>query len=190
MDRIRGIIFDLDGVIVSTDDCHYKAWKRLADEEDICFDHRINERLRGVSRRASLDIILENSGRPYSDGEKDSLAERKNRYYRELIQSLSEKDILPGIKGLLDYYRSQGLKLAIGSSSKNAPLILDRIKLHDSFDAVIDGNALEKSKPDPEVFLKGARALSLTPQECLVYEDADAGVEAARRGGFPVIRVG
>lgn len=187
--QIQGIIFDLDGVIVSTDECHYSSWKRVADEEGIHFNREINNRLRGVSRMESLEILLEKSDSEYTQEEKIQLTERKNGYYRELIQELSPGDILPGINNLLHYYREKGFKLAIASSSKNAPMILQKIGLSDFFDAVVDGNCITRSKPDPEVFLKAAEALGLKPENCLVVEDADAGVEAALRGNMNVMKV-
>ena len=155
-DRILGVIFDLDGVIVSTDNCHYLAWKRMADEEGIYFDRTINERLRGVSRMESLEIILERAQRPYTDDEKQAMAARKNAYYVELIGSLTRADILPGALDTLSYLKGRGVKVAIGSSSKNTPIILRQIGLENAFDAVADGNAITHSKPDPEVFVLAA----------------------------------
>lgn len=187
---IRGVIFDLDGVIVTTDDCHYRAWKRMADEEGIYFDRQINERLRGVSRMESLGIILERAQRAYSEEEKQSLATRKNAYYVDLIGSLTEADILPGALETLRHLKQRGIKVAIGSSSKNTPIILRQVGLTDAFDAVADGNGITHSKPDPEVFLLAARLLGLPPAKCLVVEDADAGVEAAVAGGMRALGVG
>ncbi|MDH7602045.1 MAG: beta-phosphoglucomutase [Armatimonadota bacterium] len=184
------VIFDLDGVIVSTDDCHYRAWKRLADEECIPFDAEINNRLRGVSRMESLEIILEKSPRVYSDDQKQVLAERKNGYYRELLQSLSPSDVLPGALELITALKERGFRVAIGSSSRNCPIILERIGLKSVFDVVVDGNCISRSKPDPEVFMKAAEKLGIPPKRCVVIEDAEAGVEAAARAGMPVIAVG
>lgn len=189
-ERILGAIFDLDGVIVSTDDCHYQAWKRMADEEAIPFDRAINQRLRGVSRMESLDIILERAGRAYSDKEKAEMAQRKNAYYVELIGSLTNRDILPGALDALKALKGLGVKIAIGSSSRNTPLILKQIGLEAAFDAVADGNGITRSKPDPEVFLLAARLLGLKPENCLVVEDADAGIEAALAGGMRALGVG
>lgn len=187
---IKAVIFDLDGVIVSTDDCHYKAWKKMADEEGIYFDRTINDRLRGVSRMASLETVLERSAKKYTDNEKLRLAERKNEYYKELIKELAPNDILSGAKELLEALRAKGIKLAIGSSSKNTPIILERIGLGDYFDAVSDGNNIVNSKPNPEVFLKAAQMLGIRPSECIVVEDADAGIEAAKAGGMYAAAVG
>lgn len=188
--EIRGVIFDLDGVIVSTDNCHYLAWKRMADEEGIPFDRTINERLRGVSRMESLAIILEKAQKSYSDEEKQALAARKNGYYVELIGELTAQDILPGALETLELLKEHGIKIAIGSSSRNTPVILEHIGLSEEFDAVADGNAIKNSKPDPEVFLLAAQMLELDPAGCLVVEDADAGVQAALAGGMRVLGVG
>jgi beta-phosphoglucomutase len=186
----RAIIFDLDGVIVSTDNCHYQAWKKLADEEGIYFDEEINQRLRGVSRMDSLEIILERANRNYSIAEKNEMAERKNNYYRDLIRKLTPDHILPGVMRVLNGLKNNEIKIAIGSSSKNTSLILEKIGLDDFFDAVADGNDIAKSKPDPEVFLIAAEKLGVPPEKCLVVEDANAGVEAALTGGMAVLGVG
>ncbi|MGE5559148.1 MAG: beta-phosphoglucomutase [Bacillota bacterium] len=190
MNKIKAVIFDLDGVIVTTDECHYKAWRKLADEEGIYFDRGINERLRGVSRMDSLEILLEKSPREYSREEKELLAERKNGYYREYIGSLTPADILPGMMEIFHELRRKGLKIAVGSSSKNAATILNRIGLAKFFDCVVDGSHIVKSKPDPEIFLKIAFYLKIPPENCLVVEDADAGIEAALAGGMQAAAVG
>ncbi len=189
-EQILGVIFDLDGVIVSTDNCHYQAWKRMADEEGIPFDRKINERLRGVSRMESLAIILEKAVKEYTEEEKQAMAARKNGYYVELIGSLTDNDILPGAMDTLKRLKEKNIKIAIGSSSRNTPIILRQIGLTDTFDAVADGNAIRNSKPDPEVFLLAAKLLKLDPANCLVVEDADAGVQAALAGGMRVLGVG
>ena len=186
---IKAVLFDLDGVIVSTDGCHYRAWKRMADEEGIYFDEKINDRLRGVSRMASLEIVLERASRSYTEEEKVALAARKNDYYRDLIRELTPSDILPGAMENLNELKENGILVAVGSSSKNTPLILRRIGLDAFFDAVSDGNNISRSKPDPEVFLKAAEMLGTDPAECLVVEDADAGIEAGRRGGMKTLSV-
>lgn len=188
--KIKAVIFDLDGVIVSTDDCHYRAWKQMAEEEGIYFDKKINDRLRGVSRAASLEIVLERSEKTYSEQEKQGLAERKNNYYKEMIKELTPSDILSGAKELLEELKTRGIKVAIGSSSKNAPMILKQIGLENYFDAVSDGNNIVNSKPNPEVFVKAAQMLGLAPGDCMVVEDADAGIEAAKAGGMIVAAVG
>ena len=187
---MKAFIFDLDGVIVSTDSLHYRAWKALADSEGIYFDEEINNRLRGVSRMESLEIILERATRTYTDEEKVAMAEKKNGIYRELLQVLTPSDRLEGVTETLDALRAQGYKLAIGSSSKNTPIILEKIGYSGYFDAISDGNNIKNSKPDPEVFLKAAEFLQLQPSECFVVEDAEAGITAAKAGGFTAIGIG
>lgn len=188
--RYQGIIFDLDGVICSTDEYHYQAWKALADRLGIPFDRERNNLLRGVSRMESLAIILEKSGRAYSEEEKAAFAAEKNGLYRQLLGRMSTADLSDEVRVTLDTLRARGLKLAIGSSSKNTPFILERIGLADFFDAVADGNGITHSKPHPEVFLKAAELLGLPPVHCLVVEDAHAGVEAACAGGFDCAAMG
>lgn len=188
--KYKGIIFDLDGVICFTDQYHYQAWKMLADEIGVYFDQIINNRLRGVSRMESLDIILESAGRVYSDSEKQALAEKKNRLYIEFLQKMSPADLKNEVKETLEKLRKAGYKLAIGSSSKNAKLILERLGLSTFFDAVSDGTNIMHSKPDPEVFIKAAEYLKLDPKECLVVEDALAGISAAVLGGFDSAGIG
>jgi len=186
----KGVIFDLDGVICSTDEYHYLAWKAMADSIGVEFDRTINNRLRGVSRMASLDIILEKSDVKFSISEKEVLAEDKNELYRKYLTQMSSKDLSDDVKTTLDALRADGLRLAIGSSSKNTPFILERIGLTGFFDAVSDGNNITHSKPDPEVFLKAAQFLGLEPKDCLVVEDAVSGAEAGHAGGFRVACVG
>lgn len=186
----KGVIFDLDGVICFTDEYHYLAWKAMADSIHVVFDRTINNRLRGVSRMASLDIILEKSTVSYTKEEKSALAARKNERYREYLKQMSPKDLSDAVKSTLDALRANGHRLAIGSSSRNTPLILQRIGLDGFFDAVSDGNNITHSKPNPEVFLKAAQLLGLEPKDCLVVEDAVSGAEAGHRGGFRVACVG
>lgn len=181
---MKAVIFDLDGVICFTDHYHYLAWKELADEIGVYFDETINNRLRGVSRMDSLDIILEQADREYTLEEKEKMAEKKNASYVRLLEQMSTDDLSEEVKSTLDALRAKGLKLAIGSSSKNTKKILNRIGLGNYFDAVSDGTNITHSKPDPEVFLKAAEYLSEKPADCLVVEDAFAGVEAAVRGHF------
>ena len=188
--RYQGIIFDLDGVLCSTDEYHYLAWKELADRLGIPFDRERNNLLRGISRMASLDIILEKASRLYSPEEKQALAEEKNRRYRALLYQMSPKDLSEDVRLTLPALRQAGLLLAVGSSSKNAPLILERLGLDRFFDAITDGNQIHSSKPDPEVFLLAAEKLGLPPSACLVVEDAHAGVEAAAAGGFDCAAMG
>lgn len=187
---VRGVIFDLDGVLVSTDEFHYQAWAEMAGREGIPFTREDNHRLRGVARMASLEIILERATRPYTMGEKSMLAETKNARYRELLATLTPNDILPGARELLIQLRSRGVKTAVGSSSRNAREIISRLKLGPLLDEVVDGTDISRSKPDPEVFVLAAKRLGLSPAECVVVEDAESGVEAGIRGGFRVLAVG
>ncbi len=188
--QYQGVIFDLDGVICSTDEYHYRAWKALADRLKIPFDRAINNRLRGVSRLDSLEIMLEKAREAYSPAQKEDFAEEKNRLYRQLLQNMSKADLSDDAADTLSRLRAAGLKLAIGSSSKNTPFILTQIGLDGFFDAVADGSCISRAKPDPEVFLKAAEALRLRPDSCLVVEDAKAGVEAAVHGGFACAAMG
>ncbi len=188
---MKGIIFDLDGVICFTDEYHYLAWKALADRLGIEFDRQINNRLRGVSRMASLEIILEKwRGEPFTQEQKDAFAAEKNEIYRKSLGNMTPADLAPETKAALVELRNRGYKLAIGSSSKNTPFILGQIGLAGFFDAVSDGNNITRSKPDPEVFLKAAEFLNLEPNHCLVVEDAVSGAEAGHAGGFKVACVG
>jgi beta-phosphoglucomutase len=187
---IKGVIFDLDGVIVSTDKLHYKAWKRMAEKEHIYFDEIINHRLRGVSRMTSLEIILEKSEKSYSDKEKNELAKYKNDYYVKLLEVLSKNDILPGIMQIIYSLKEKNIKVAIGSSSRNAKKILKNIDLLDEFEAISDGTNISKSKPDPEVFLKAAEMLKIKPADSAVVEDALSGIEAAKNAGMLAFATG
>ena len=184
------MIFDLDGVICSTDQYHYQAWKAVADELNIPFDETVNHRLRGVSRMESFEIILEKYDAEMSREEKVSWTEKKNTIYKELLKKYESGGPLRRGKNHFGYAEAQGLLLAIGSSSKNAGFILKQIGLGDYFDAVSDGNNITKSKPDPEVFLKAAKYLGKEPKDCLVVEDAKAGVQAAKAGGMDCAAVG
>ncbi|MDD4297310.1 MAG: beta-phosphoglucomutase, partial [Ruminiclostridium sp.] len=175
---VEAVIFDLDGVIVSTDENHYRAWKRLADDEGIYFDRKINERLRGVGRMGCLEIILEKATRDYTIDEKTKLTDRKNNYYRESLDGLSEEDVLPGVMEWLNYLKQRKISVAIGSSSKNTNYILSKIRLSDNFDAVVGGGDVTKSKPEPDIFLLAAEKLNKKPSNCLVVEDAVSGLEA------------
>ena len=186
----KGVIFDLDGVICFTDELHYLAWKALADRLNIYFDREINNRMRGVSRMDSLDILLERADREYSVVEKVAFAAEMNAIYADSLRQMSEKDVSDDVRNTLKTLKERGVRIAVGSSSKNAPLILERIGLDEMFDAVSDGNGLEKSKPDPEVFLKAAERLGLSPAECLVVEDALSGIDAGVAGGFATAGIG
>lgn len=182
--RYEGVIFDLDGVICFTDKYHYQAWKAVADEIGVYFDETINNRLRGVSRMDSLEIILERAERAYTPEEKEALAEKKNDLYRRLLGNMSPADLSGEVKRTMDALRAAGIRLAIGSSSKNTKFILERIGLSGYFDAISDGTNIQRSKPDPQVFQMAAEFLGLEPGCCLVVEDAEAGIRAARAGGF------
>ncbi|MBU3190393.1 beta-phosphoglucomutase [Clostridium bowmanii] len=190
MHNIKGFIFDLDGVLVDTAKYHYLAWRRLAEELNIDFSLRDNERLKGVSRMQSLEIILEIGNITLNDATKIELAQKKNNWYVEYISKLTPEDILPGVIGFLESVRDNGIKVALGSASKNSMLILDKLNLTNYFDAIIDGTKVSKAKPNPEVFLKGAEALNLLPNQCIVFEDAEAGVEAAINAGMYCIGIG
>jgi beta-phosphoglucomutase len=190
MKKYRGVVFDLDGVIVFTDHYHYLAWKKMADEEGIYFDEKINDRLRGVSRMASLDIILERSTRTYSSEEKEEMAARKNNYYKEYLKMMKPSDVRPETRKCLKELRKRGYKLVIGSSSKNTKFILKQVEIENLFDAVSDGTNITKSKPDPEVFLKAAEFIGEKPSDLVVMEDAYAGIDAGASGGFDTIAIG
>ena len=187
---MKAFIFDLDGVLVSTDKYHYQAWKKIADKEGIYFDEKINDRLRGVSRMDSLEIILERAEKQYTEEEKLALATEKNDLYRDLLKNLTPADRLAGVTETLEKLKEKGYLLAIGSSSRNTPVILSKIGYDGYFDAVSDGNNITKSKPDPEVFEKAAEMLSLPAKECFVVEDSLAGIDAAKSGGFKAIGIG
>lgn len=189
MRKYDAVIFDLDGVICSTDEYHYLAWKELADSLALPFDRQYNNKLRGVSRLESLNLILALGERQYSDEEKQAMAQKKNDTYRRLLEEMSPADVSDDVLSTLNELKRK-YPLAIGSSSRNTKFILSRIGLADFFDAVIDGNDISASKPDPEVFLKAADALSQRPSSCLVVEDAAAGIEAAVRGGFDSAGIG
>ena len=189
--KFKAIIFDLDGVICSTDEYHYWAWKKMSDGLGVPFNREINNRLRGVSRMDCLEIILEKyHGPALSDGQKAALAQQKNDMYRESLKEMSPGDLSPEVKETLDALRALGLKLAIGSSSKNTPFILGQLGLKDYFDAVSDGNNITRSKPDPQVFVMAADMLGIAPENCLVVEDAVSGAEAGHAGGMKVACLG
>ena len=185
---IRGFIFDLDGVLTDTAEYHFRGWKRLADEEGLSFTREDNEALRGIPRRGSLMLILKR--RAYPEEKILEMMDRKNRYYLEFIREISPKDLLPGARELLEEIRQAGLKSALGSASKNAPDVIRRLGIAELLDAVSDGSSVEKQKPAPDLFLHAAGQLNLAPDECVVVEDAAAGIEAALAGGFRTIGLG
>lgn len=188
--NIKACLFDLDGVIVDTAKYHYIAWRELAEELGFEFTEHDNERLKGVSRMASLEILLEIGNITLSDDKKLEMATRKNDRYVSYITNMQPDEILPGAKEFLEACRRAGIKTALGSASKNALTILDRLGLTPLFDAIIDGNLVSKAKPDPEVFLKGAEAVHVKPTECVVFEDAEAGVDAALAAGMKCVGIG
>ncbi len=185
---IKGFIFDLDGVLTDTAEYHYQGWKRLADEEGIPFSRQDNEALRGVSRRESLVRMLK--GRSLPESKMEELMERKNRYYQESLRNISPADLLPGAKELLEEIRRAGLKTAIGSASKNARDVIARLGIGDLIDAIADGYSVTRQKPAPDLFLFAARELGLQPEQCVVVEDAEAGIQAAKAGGFHTVGLG
>ena len=188
--EIKACLFDLDGVVVDTARYHYLAWKKIADDLGFSFSLHDNERLKGVSRMESLDILLEIGKIKVDLKTKEELAATKNSLYVSYIQKMTPDEILPGVIRFLDELHNSGMLIALGSASKNAMSILDKINISQKFDAIIDGNKVSKAKPDPEVFLKGAIELGINPQYCLVFEDAQAGIDAARNGGMHIIGIG
>lgn len=188
---MKAFIFDLDGVIVFTDKFHYQAWKQMADKMGIYFDENINNRLRGVSRAESLEIILERyKGEPLSCERKLELMEEKNNTYRELLASMTPADVANEVRDILKKLREAGYKLAIGSSSKNTKFILGKVELLDAFDAISDGTNITHSKPDPEVFVKAGEFLGIDASECVVVEDAYAGIDAAKAARMEAVGIG
>jgi beta-phosphoglucomutase len=185
---IRAFIFDLDGVITDTAEYHFRGWKRLADEGGLTFTREDNEHLRGIARRESLMLILKD--RVYPEEKIQEMMERKNGYYLEFIKEISPRDLLPGARELLEEIRAAGLKNALGSASKNAGEVIERLGIHSLFDAISDGHSVERQKPAPDLFLHAAQQLGLSPAECVVVEDAAAGIEAARAGGFWSVGLG
>jgi beta-phosphoglucomutase len=187
---IRGFIFDLDGVITDTAEHHYRGWKQLADQEGWDFDRAANEKLRGVSRRESLMRLLGERASDYSEDQIQEFMARKNNYYLESIQDITPHDLLPGAKDLLEELRAGGYKIALGSASKNARQVLHSLGIADLFDAIADGSSVERQKPAPDLFLHAANLLGLSPSESVVVEDAEAGIEAAKVGGFYAVGLG
>ncbi|GAB3922398.1 beta-phosphoglucomutase [Larkinella terrae] len=187
---IKALLFDLDGVIVDTAIYHYQAWRRMANTLGFDISEEFNEQLKGISRTESLEIILAHGGKTVSEEQKLELATRKNEWYLELVSQMTPANILPGVPAFFEAVKAAQLKTALGSVSKNARLILERIGMLDDFDAIIDGTKITRGKPDPEVFLKGAAELGAQPDECVVFEDAVAGIEAAKRGDMLAIGIG
>lgn len=188
--RHIALIFDLDGVLVDTAKYHYLAWKQLADELGIPFTEKENERFKGVSRNRCMEILLELGGRTMTAKEQIACCDKKNGIYLTYIQKMQEDEVLPGVKVFLQDARVQGYRTAIGSASKNTPLILERLHLAEFFDVVVDGTQVSKAKPDPEVFVRGAERLGVAPSACIVFEDALAGIQAAHAGGMAAVGIG
>jgi beta-phosphoglucomutase len=186
--KVKGFIFDLDGVLTDTAEYHYRGWKRLAEEENLSFTRADNEYLRGISRRESLMLILKNQ--VYPEEKIQEMMERKNGYYLDFIKEISPRDLLPGANELLEETRAAGLKNALGSASKNAGEVLDRLGIRSLFDAISDGHSVKRQKPAPDLFLHAAQQLNLSPTKCVVVEDAAAGIEAAKAGGFRSVGLG
>jgi len=189
-EEIKACIFDLDGVIVDTAKYHYIAWREIAHELGFEFTEEHNERLKGVSRMRSLEILLEVGGVVLDQKTKEHLAEKKNNDYLKYILQMTPDEILPRAKEFLEVIRQLGIKTALGSASKNAMTILDRLQITHLFDAIIDGNKVTKAKPDPEIFLKGAQELNVSPANCVVFEDAEAGIEAAIAANMKCVGIG
>jgi beta-phosphoglucomutase len=187
---MEACIFDLDGVIVDTARYHYLAWKRLAEELGFDLTPDDNERLKGVSRTQSLDIVLEIGGIQAGPEEREKLADKKNAWFNELIVKMEPDEIFPGAKPLVDALRDSGRRVALASSSKNAQLVVDRLEIRHLFEVIIDGSMIEHTKPDPEIFLLAAKRLHVNPRSCLVFEDAEAGVEAALAAGMKCVGIG
>jgi beta-phosphoglucomutase len=187
---MKAFLFDLDGVLVSTEHNHFLAWQRCAHSLDIAFSEKENELLKGVSRADSLKKILELGAKTISEAEFEALLKIKNDFYLESIQDLNQENLLPGVLNLLEQAKAKGIRLGVGSSSKNANFILDKLHIRNYFEVVIDGNGVKDPKPHPEVFLNGASALGLDPSACMVFEDAASGIAAAKAGGFTAVGVG
>ncbi|MEX1378217.1 MAG: beta-phosphoglucomutase [Eubacteriales bacterium] len=188
--KIKAIIFDLDGVLLFTDEYHYLAWKKIADGIGVYFDRKINNRLRGVSREESLEIILENDANRFDSYEKKAFLNEKNEYYKKLLQNMTPDDVEPLVRETLSKIKQMGYKIAIGSSSKNTKFILERVDMLNVFDAISDGTNITNSKPDPEVFVKAAQMLDVPAEQCCVIEDAAVGIQAAKEAGMVAIGIG
>jgi beta-phosphoglucomutase len=186
--RIGGFIFDLDGVLTDTAEYHYRGWQRLADELGIAFDRQRNEALRGVSRRRSLELLLD--GRTYPEAQMQEMMDRKNRYYQELLEQITPDDLLPGVRPLLDEIHAADIKIAIGSASKNAREVVQRLRLESDIDCLADGYSVVRPKPAPDLFVYAAGLLQVWVSACVVFEDAEAGVEAAKTAGMHTVGLG
>jgi beta-phosphoglucomutase len=187
---IQAFILDLDGVLTDTAEYHFQAWKRIAKEENVPFTREDNEQLRGVSRRRSLEILLGDHRRRYTEAQMQELMDRKNGYYQEMLLQIAEDDFLPGAQALMHTLRERGLKVAIGSASKNTKLVLRQLGILDFFDVIADGHSVERGKPAPDLFLYAAEQLDVAPPRCVVVEDAASGVTAGLEAGMVVVGIG
>ncbi len=187
---IEACIFDLDGVITDTAEYHYQGWKKMADEAGLHFDREINEKLRGVSRRQSLNIILQHNKKELSEIKIEELMKKKNDYYKQSLETITEKDYLPGIKGFIFKLKEKGIKTAIASASKNAEKVIHNLNATKLFDIIADGYSVKNTKPAPDLFLFAAKRLNVCPANSVVFEDAQAGIEAALNGGFFSVGIG
>lgn len=187
---IKGFIFDLDGVITDTAESHYEAWKKLSDDMDWAFDHEVNDKLRGISRMDSIQVILDHNNTTLDEETLAALATKKNDIYVASLETMTPDDYLPGAKELLTHLRTEGFSVALGSASKNAVKVLQQLNASGYFDVIGDGNSVSKSKPEPDIFLYGAEKLNLQPEECIVFEDAESGIDAAKAGGFHSVGIG
>ncbi|MBK8805254.1 MAG: beta-phosphoglucomutase [Bacteroidales bacterium] len=190
MSFLKACIFDLDGVIVDTAKFHFLAWKKISNDLGFDIDHHFDEKIKGVGRSRCVDILLEHGKIEKSEQDKIQIADEKNALFLEYVSTITEADILPGVSNFLQQLDDNNIPFALGSASKNAPLILRKIGLYDRFKVIIDGNVISKAKPNPEVFLRGAQEMNILPQDCVVFEDAVNGVEAAKNGGFYCVGVG
>jgi beta-phosphoglucomutase len=188
---IQAVLFDLDGVLVSTDEYHYHSWKKLSAEEGFTFfNHEFNHKFRGVARMECIEIITKASGKIYTAQQKQELADRKNRYFVESLAAVTTEVLLPGALSMLKELRKKGIKTAVASNSRNAMTIIKQTQIEHLLDAIVDGHQIENSKPDPEVFLLAAKKVGISPAHCLVVEDAVAGIESARRAGMKALGIG
>ncbi|MGM0509258.1 MAG: beta-phosphoglucomutase [Fusobacteriota bacterium] len=186
----KGFIFDLDGVITDTAEYHYLGWKKMAQEEGLKFNRNINEKLRGVSRLASLNLILDFNNKPMAENKKRELTDRKNKYYQAYLKEMTEDDYLEGVEDLLKDLKSRGIKIGLGSASRNAKTVLKALNAEKYFDSISDGHSVKKGKPAPDLFWDAADKLGLKPEECVVVEDAASGVEAAKKAGMTAVGIG
>ena len=187
---IKGFIFDLDGVITDTAELHYEAWKKLAEEMGWIFDRELNDKLRGISRMDSIKVIMDHNNATLDEEKILELAANKNNIYVDSLDSMTQDDYLPGVKELLTHLRTEGFNVALGSASKNAIKVLEQLNANMYFDVIGDGNSVAKSKPAPDIFIYGAEKMGLQPDECIVFEDAEKGIDAAKAGGFHSVGIG